>query len=82
MTKEQHIEYANTITELQKNAGEAVKSAAFEHLNKVLQLSRGNMQAFKMITEKTQKQFMKSVLTVLIKEQQKARAIGKKYSNA
>ncbi len=81
ITRERHIEYANRITELQTSAGEMAKKAALAHAKKLLDLSNGNLRVFKSLLEKTKKQYLKSVLKIVIQEQQKARLIGKEFSN-
>jgi hypothetical protein len=79
MNRERHIEYANSIDELQKKAGEIVKNEAINHLKKLFELSKGNMQLFKVLMIKTQKQFMKTTLRAVIQEQMKARKLGKAF---
>ncbi len=81
ITRERHIEYANKITELQTQAGELAKKAALAHAKKVLELSKGNLRAFRSLLEKTRKQYLKSVLKIVIQEQHKARLLGKEFQN-
>jgi hypothetical protein len=79
MNRERHIQYANSIDELQKKAGEIVKNEALKHLKKLMSVSRGNMNIFRMLLEKTQKQFMKNTLKIVLQEQMKARKLGREF---
>ncbi len=79
MTRERHIEYANKITELQKRSGETVEKIALAHADKLLKMSKGNLQAFKKLLVVTRKQCIQTMLKAVIQEQRKARLIGKEF---
>jgi hypothetical protein len=82
ITRERHIEYAEAITKKQGQAGDEVRKVALAHVKKLMKLSRGNLNAFKMLLEKTRKQYVGTVTKSIITQQKEARMIGRKFQNA